>query len=212
MELPAHRRGVGKGLAGARWLAETGCAGKRLSELGASLLRAFGEHVLQGIVAVALEVAGCGGARSKPAVRMIARGRSLKAVWFALPLAGAQHPGVLPKGGIAPAKASSWRENADGSADRIRKRASARAGWAQGCVGEMAEPDREKAKHDRQGDVAESFRPLAVPQEIQRLQAERRKGRVASANADHEEGARFRSRQPGSSGKGINRRQESDYE
>ena len=56
----AHRRGVGKGSAGARWLSEVGCAGKRLSGLGSSPSRALGEHVLHGIVAVPLEVVRCG--------------------------------------------------------------------------------------------------------------------------------------------------------
>ena len=36
-------------------------AGKRLSGMGSSLTWTFGEHVLQGIVAVPLEVVGCGG-------------------------------------------------------------------------------------------------------------------------------------------------------
>ena len=61
MGLPAHRRGVGKRLAGARWLAEAGCAGKRLSGLGSGLSRTFGEHVLQGIFAVPPGGVGCGG-------------------------------------------------------------------------------------------------------------------------------------------------------
>ncbi len=61
MGLLPHRRGVGKGLAGARWLAETGCAGKRLSGLGSSLSRTSGEPVLQGIDLVPLEVVSCRG-------------------------------------------------------------------------------------------------------------------------------------------------------
>ena len=60
MELLAHRRGVGKGLAGVRWFSEVDCAGKWLSGMGSSLSRTFGEHVLHGIVAVPLEVVGCG--------------------------------------------------------------------------------------------------------------------------------------------------------
>ena len=60
MGLPAHRRGVGKGLAGVRWLSEADCVGKRLSALGSSRSRTFGGHVLQGIVAVPLELVGCG--------------------------------------------------------------------------------------------------------------------------------------------------------
>src|SRR5271155_1674659 len=53
-------------------------------------------------------------------------------------------------------------------------------------------PDRKQAKHDRQDDVDAGEQRLAVAGEIERLQAERREGGVAAADARHDELARVR--------------------
>ena len=103
MEFLAHGRGVGNGLAGARWLSEVGCAGKRLSEMGSSLTWAFGEHVLQGIVAVPLEVVGCGGDAVEACSEDDCEGKVAEGSVVCRAVAGALQAGVLPEGGIASA-------------------------------------------------------------------------------------------------------------
>ena len=85
-------------------------------------------------------------------------------------------------------------------------------GGADDHIGKVSQPHREEAQRYRQGDVAEGLGPLTGPQEVERLQAEGGEGRIAAAHAHDEERARFQSRKPGSTRKGIDRRQEADEE
>ena len=56
-----------------------------------------------------------------------------------------------------------------------------------GRAGEVAEPDADEAKEKRQRNIGERGRPFVVQRQIERLQAERRKRRVATEDADHHE-------------------------
>ena len=103
MGLLAYRRGVGKGWADARWLAEAGCAGKRPSGLGSSPSRASGEPVLQGIVAVPHEVVGCGGDVVEAGGADDCEGEIAEGSVVCRAVAGVHPARDLPEGGVAPA-------------------------------------------------------------------------------------------------------------
>ena len=101
-ELGFWRTGAGKGLAGARWLSEVGLAGKRLSGMGSSLTWTFGEHVLQDVVPVPLEVVGCGGDAVEAGGEDNCEGEVAEGGVVCRAVAGAHQAGVLPEGGVAP--------------------------------------------------------------------------------------------------------------
>ena len=92
------RNDAGKGLAGARWLSGVGFVGKRFSGMGSSLTWTFGEHVLQGVVPVPLEMVGCGG----DAVEACGEDNCGGGV-VCRAVSGAHQAGVLPESGVAPA-------------------------------------------------------------------------------------------------------------
>ena len=80
-----------------------GFAGKRLSGMGSSLTWTFGEHALQGIVAVPLEVVGCGGDAVEAGGEDDCEGEVAEGGVVCRAVAGAYQAGVLPERGIAPA-------------------------------------------------------------------------------------------------------------
>ena len=75
----------------------------------------------------------------------------------------------------------------------------------------MSEPDRAEAKHYRENHVRRGAQPIAFHAEVERLQAEGRKGGVAAADAGHESQAPFRANQDAAFGSRVSR-EESDYE
>src|SRR5262249_2371609 len=51
----------------------------------------------------------------------------------------------------------------------------------------VTRPDGQEAGYDRYDDVASRIQPLTIIHQVERLQAERREGRVTTAQSDHDE-------------------------
>ena len=60
----------------------------------------------------------------------------------------------------------------------------------QGGRGDVADPDGQHAERDGEKDVESRAEPIAVGEQIERLQAEGGKSREAAKNADHDKLAR----------------------
>src|ERR1700682_5731220 len=56
--------------------------------------------------------------------------------------------------------------------------------------GDMAEPDGDQAKHNREADIGAAAKPFSVLGKVERLQAEGGKGRITPAESHHDELAR----------------------
>src|SRR5437763_5842346 len=76
---------------------------------------------------------------------------------------------------------------------------------ADSCGTKMAEPDRAEAKYYREDYVRRRAQPVAFHAEVQRLQAEGRKGGVAAADAGHESQPPFRANQDAAFGSRVSR-------
>lgn len=81
---------------------------------------------------------------------------------------------------------------------------------AEGGGAEMAEPDGAEAKHDRKNDVSGGAEPIAFHGQVERLQAEGRKGGVAAADAGHEGETPFRPNEQPAFRSGVSREEPDD--
>src|ERR1051325_6808982 len=68
-------------------------------------------------------------------------------------------------------------------------RTAATGSAAQRGSGDMPEPYRDQAQHYREHDIAARLQPMALPRQIQRLQAEGGECREAAADPDHDKRA-----------------------